>query len=98
MRYGLFSLSSYHAISDLFLAHALCRAAFKRGGNMSHVSLNEAQASQFKVRLRLAGYKINDFGHDGFCCEVDGSQVFRATAIGNGRYSVRFDERIFPDV
>lgn len=52
----------------------------------------------FIARLKLAGYKVMDFGSNGWAVEVDGLQLFRATAMGNERYTVRINERIFPDV
>lgn len=60
------------------------------------MSLNEVSA--FVARLKMAGYKVNSFGDTGHCVEVDGLQVFRATAQGNERYAVRFHEGVFPDV
>lgn len=56
------------------------------------------EVCSFIARLKLAGYKVIDFGRDGWATELDGSQIFRATNMGNERYSVRYDGRIFADV
>lgn len=63
---------------------------------MSSLSLGETAA--LVAKLKLAGYKVQAFGRDGWACEVDGLQVFRATALGNERFDVKRDERIFADV
>lgn len=103
MRYLVFSLSYGLAIHCLFLQHSLARNYSQRGKNMVNValintamSLNEVAA--FVVRLRMANYKVNDFGRDGWTVEIDGMQIFRATNMGNERFMVAYDERIFPDV
>jgi len=59
------------------------------------MSTNEVAA--FVVRLKLQGYKVSQF-EAGWACEVDGAQLFRATMMGNERFMVRFNERVFPDV
>lgn len=62
-----------------------------------HTSLSTQEVAAFVCRLRLQGYKTIQL-QEGWSSEVDGLQVFRATNQGNERYSVRYDERIFPDV
>lgn len=56
------------------------------------------EVCRFIARLKLAGYKVMDFGREGWACEMDGTQIFRATNTGTERYAVRYNERIFQDV
>lgn len=65
--------------------------------NLIRDSWDLATVAAFVARLRLARYKVLEFA-EGWSTEVDGYQVFRATNIGNARYDVRYDERMFPDV
>lgn len=60
--------------------------------------MNAAEVSNFKAKLIAASYAVIDFGHLGFCSEVDGMQVFRATAVAADSFDVRYNERMFPDV
>lgn len=60
-------------------------------------SWNMKQVAAFVARLQMAGYKVLQL-EAGWCSEVDGLQVFSAVAIGNERYNVKLNERIFPDV
>lgn len=53
--------------------------------------------ASFVVRARKQGFKVQEFV-EGWSFEVDGAQVFRATHMGNERYAVRYNERMFPDV
>lgn len=59
-------------------------------------SLQEVRS--FIARLKVAGYKVKEFGSDGWATEINGSQIFRATNTGAERYQVRYDGRIFADV
>lgn len=56
------------------------------------------EVCNFIARLKLAGYKVMDFGSTGWATELDGVQIFRATNNGAERYQVRYDGRIFADV
>lgn len=56
------------------------------------------EVAAMKARLQMAGYKVMDFGRDGYSVEVDGRQLWRATHMGNEHFAVRFCERTFPDV
>lgn len=60
--------------------------------------LSQAATAAIIAKLRLAGYKVRDFGTDGHSVEVEGTQLFRATAVGNGLFAVRLNEGVFPDV
>lgn len=55
------------------------------------------EVCSFIARLKLAGYKVLDFGSAGWTVELDGSQIFRATNTGTERYDVRYNGRIFLD-
>lgn len=50
------------------------------------------------TKLRLQGLKVRDWGSEGWDCEVDGTQIFRATNTGADRYHVRLANAVFPDV
>lgn len=65
---------------------------------MQNVTWSLREVCNFIARLKLAGYKVMDFGREGWATEVDGMQIFRATNQGNERYQVRYDGRIFADV
>lgn len=62
------------------------------------MSLSLVDTAALVAKLKLNGYKVKAFGRDGWSCEVDGLQIFRATALGNERYDVRFHEGIMADV
>lgn len=57
-----------------------------------------AQVCNFIARLKMKGYKVMDFGRDGWACELDGHQLFRATNTGAERYAVKWDGGVFADV
>ncbi len=61
------------------------------------MSWNRVKVSAFVCKLQLAGYKVLQFD-TGFCAEVDGLQIFRATELGNERYDVRLNAEIIRDV
>lgn len=65
---------------------------------MQSTTLNQGEVAAFMLRLKSNGYKVFDFGTDGYSVEVDGLQVFRATNMGNERYQVRYHSGMFPDV
>lgn len=60
-------------------------------------SWSRNDVAAFVVKARMAGYKVHEL-EAGYCTEIDGLQIFRATDMGNERYMVRIDERIWPDV
>lgn len=64
---------------------------------MEHTTWNRVQASAFVCRLKLNGYKVLELA-EGWCTEVDGLQIFRATHMGNERFDIRYDGRVFLDV
>lgn len=57
-----------------------------------------ARVAGLVAKLQLAGYKVQAFGSDGWACEVEGTQIFRASNNGTGRYDVKLNERVFLDV
>lgn len=64
---------------------------------LTDASMTQSEVAAFVARLRLAGFKVLTL-EAGHCVEVDGRQLFRATAMGNERFAVRYCERTFPDV
>lgn len=65
---------------------------------MQDATWSLTQVCNFIARLKLARYKVMDFGREGWAVELDGMQIFRATNTGAERYQVRYDGRIFADV
>lgn len=64
---------------------------------MINTSMSPNELYAFIARAKLQGWKVRDF-QAGHSIEVDGLQVFRASAVGNERFHVQFNDRIFPDV
>lgn len=69
-----------------------------KGDTMISTAMSQTEVATFVARLQLNGYKVQHFGSDGWACEINGDQCFRATAQGNERFHVRYNERMFPDV
>lgn len=68
------------------------------GEGWRRLSLSEVDVNKVVLQLRSQGCKVQEF-KEGFACEVDGTQLFRATKLDTaGRYHVRLNSRAFPDV
>jgi len=65
--------------------------------NMIDTAMGNGEVAAFVLRLKMQGYKVERF-EAGYSCEVDGTQLFRATMMGNERFMVRYNEKVFPDV
>lgn len=65
---------------------------------MISTAMKREEVTSFKARLEAQGYAIKDFGAIGFCSEVNGSQVVRATHMEGDNFLVRYNDRMFPDV
>jgi hypothetical protein len=76
-------------------------SSFKRGVNsmsLIYTCMTSQEVSGIKAKLCKEGYAVHDFGQSGFCSEINGDQIFRATEVGPNAYDVRYNERIIRDV
>lgn len=64
---------------------------------MVNVSMDAAPVKAWVARMRARCYKVLDL-EMGWAVEIDGTQIFRATLMGQERYHVRYNEQVFPDV
>lgn len=72
--------------------------AFRR-----RLSLTRQETLDLVRRLRDQALPVVQFGAMGWDCEIDGTQIFRATLISdrvteNSRYHVVLNGQVFPDV
>lgn len=95
MSYVVFYLRNVLAVQSLYLRCELDRGLIVQP--LITTAMSQVEVAAFVCRLRLAGYKVQDF-ETGYATEVDGCQIFRATNMGNERFAVRYHERIFLDV
>ena len=66
--------------------------------HMIDTAMSNGEVAAFVLRLKAQGFTVQTFGNDGFACEINGDQCFRAIAQGNERFAVRYNERLFPDI
>lgn len=71
------------------------------GDAWRRLNLSQDETQHCVRQLRANDLPVQVFGHDGYSCEVDGTQVFRATRLGDTfppRYHVKLNSTLFPDV
>lgn len=68
------------------------------GDTWRRVSLTTEELNPILIKLRSQGCAVQTF-QEGFDCEIDGTQVLRATEMETkGRYHVRLNSKVFPDI
>lgn len=67
------------------------------GESWRRLSLSAKETAGVVCKLRMQGVKVQQF-QEGWAAEVDGTQIFCATSMGNERYHVRLNSAVFPDV